>query len=368
MAEQRGFSGSYATNDVTFLLKPVLLEWTDVATKEALIQSGRRHYSEMLSPETVPDAVYFDLYRNALKRHRDRLAQDIASLAAALDAHAEHGAEIVLVSLVRAGTPIGVLLLRALERLGRTASHYSISIIRDRGIDAAALDYIANRHDPRHIVFVDGWTGKGAIVGELRSSLHDNRWGIDPELVVVADPAGKADMAAGYEDYLIPSGLLNSIVSGLVSRSILNDEVVGEGEFHACMKFDHLAPYDVSQSFVDEIDTLAINAMPHPIANPADASTVCTACDTMVDKIMRDYGIANRNLVKPGIAEATRAVLRRVPQRILVRDRADSDIAHLMYLADQKGVPVEIFPDAGHYRAIAVVQALGPNDMTGPNP
>ena len=46
-----GFSGSYDASDVIFLLKPVTLEPTNVTLKEALIQSGARHYSEMLSPE-----------------------------------------------------------------------------------------------------------------------------------------------------------------------------------------------------------------------------------------------------------------------------------------------------------------------------
>ena len=117
------FSGSYDPADVTFLLKPVAFVPTDVAVKEALIQSGQRHYSEMLSPESPPGEAYLALYRAALARNGARLAQDIASLAAALDARTAAGREIVLASLARAGTPIGILLTRALRRLGRTAVH-----------------------------------------------------------------------------------------------------------------------------------------------------------------------------------------------------------------------------------------------------
>jgi hypothetical protein len=48
-----------------------------------------------------------------------------------------------VVSLARAGTPMGALLARALRWLGRTdVRHYSISIIRDRGIDENALAFI----------------------------------------------------------------------------------------------------------------------------------------------------------------------------------------------------------------------------------
>ena len=115
------FSGSYDPEDVTFLLKPVTLQPTSVAEKELLIQSGRRHYSEMIPPEPVPGANYLALYRDALTRNAPRLAQDVASLAAALAARSK--GRVVIASLARAGTPIGVLLLRALRRLGLRATH-----------------------------------------------------------------------------------------------------------------------------------------------------------------------------------------------------------------------------------------------------
>ena len=60
------FSGSYDPDDVIFLLKPAIIAATPVAEKERLIQSGARHYSEMLSAERAPDARYMRLYRAAL--------------------------------------------------------------------------------------------------------------------------------------------------------------------------------------------------------------------------------------------------------------------------------------------------------------
>ena len=49
------FHGSYRAEQVTFLLKPIqLAPIADTAAKEALIQSGQKHYSEMLSPEYPP--------------------------------------------------------------------------------------------------------------------------------------------------------------------------------------------------------------------------------------------------------------------------------------------------------------------------
>jgi hypothetical protein len=349
------FSGSYDPQDVTFLLKPVTLQPTSVAEKERLIQSGRRHYSEMIPPEPVPGPEYLALYRDALARNAPRLAQDVASLAAALAGRAE-GREVVIASLARAGTPIGVLLLRALRRLGLVAHHYSVSIIRDRGLDAEALAYIAARHDPRDVVFVDGWTGKGAISGELHRSLEGRPHGFEPTLAVIADPAGRADLAPTFDDYLIPSGILNSIVSGLVSRTILNADLVGPGDFHACVHYRHLIPHDLSRAFVDEIDALAATAAPQPLAlGRAEAAARCE--ETIADLGTR-FAVADRNRIKPGIAEATRAVLRRVPDRLLVRDPADPDVAHLLALAADKDLQVERLPAQSPYRAAAIIKGL----------
>lgn len=356
---QRGFSGSYDRSDVTFLLKPVSLQTIRVEDKERLIQSGTQHYSEMLSPETLPDPEYLRLYDDALARNGLRLAQDIVNLAGAL-AGRRPGRGVVIASLARAGTPIGVLLVRCLRRMGREAEHYSISIVRDRGIDSNALRYIADRHDPADVVFVDGWTGKGAIATELEASLADRPFGIEPFLAVVADPAGRAAMSATGEDYLIASGLLNAIVSGLVSRSVLNAAVVGPNDFHACVQYPQFASQDRSRAFVDRLDALARWVSPTAISDTnAARSAREDACELMVAELMARSGVTDRNRIKPGIAEATRAVLRRVPDRLYVRDVSDPDVAHLIHLASTKGVQVDRLPSNAHYRAAAVIRSLG---------
>ena len=49
----QGFSGSYLPTDVQFLLRQLNVEVTDIAEKERLIQTGQKHYSEMLSAEPL---------------------------------------------------------------------------------------------------------------------------------------------------------------------------------------------------------------------------------------------------------------------------------------------------------------------------
>lgn len=353
------FSGSYVPSDVTFLLKPVAMPATDVAAKEAAIQSGARHYSEMIAPESVPGQAYLDLYDAALARNGARLAADVAALAAHLRERAG-GREVVIASLARAGTPIGVLLHRTLQAQGARSAHYSISIIRDRGIDLQALAHIAEHHDPADVVFLDGWTGKGAIAGELRASLADRPMGFSPTLAVIADPAGQADIAATDDDYLIASGLLNGIVSGLVSRSILSAETVGPGDFHACVTYPQHADADRSRAFVDALAPMAAIAQPRRIdGHAANRPALMAACETLVADMLARAGTTDRNRIKPGIAEATRALLRRLPERLYVRDVEDPDVAHLLHLAREGAVPVEPLPATSRYRAVAIIASLG---------
>ncbi len=360
------FSGSYDPQDVQFLLKPIELAPIDVAEKERRIQSGAAHYSEMLSPERAPSAAYMDIYQQALAANGPRLAMHINRLADAVSRFpiSDTRRGLAIVSLARAGTPIGVLLTRALRREGGEVAHYSVSIIRGRGIDMNALRYILDRHHQDDIVFVDGWTGKGAIAGELRGPMGPSALGIKPRLLVVADPAGVADVAATAQDYLIPSGILNGIVSGLVSRSVLNSSI-GPADFHGCVRLNHLAALDVSRAFIHAISELAaINRQ-----NPADDKEQHWTqdikhqsriqCQYLLRHLQDRTKISDVNRIKPGIAEATRAVLRRVPERLFVESDDDPDLQHLILLANEKQIPIEKLQIATNFRAVSVIAPIG---------
>lgn len=352
-------SGSYAPADVHFLLRHMRLDATDVEEKERLIQSGQRHYSEMISAEQAPDAVHSALYQQALTQNGRRMAADVQALAEGLH-QACDGEPIALVSFVRAGLPLGVLLRRALVEKGREAHHYGVSIIRDRGIDRVALRAIVEAHGARNIVFVDGWTGKGAISGELARTLRDEP-GFEhpPRLVVLADPCGQAWLAASAEDWIIPSGILGATVSGLVSRSIWP----AEGGLHGCVRYDHLHPHDVTRSFIEHIEIERATLGPVAAAQPwgdARKAELQAAARAVVERLASLHGIGNYNRIKPGIAEATRAVLRRVPERVLVRDRRDPDVQLLMHLTERASVVVEDAGDAlGPYRAVTIIRGIG---------
>ncbi len=351
-------SGSYASDDVHFLLQAVQIRPTDIEEKERLIQTQQKHYSEMIATEHAPTDVHKSLYARALEQNGRRMAADVQALALALNAtYAD--STIALVSFVRAGLPLGVLLRRALVELGRDARHYGISIVRERGIDAVALDAIIQAHGAKNIVFVDGWTGKGAIAGELWRTLGgDERFADAPRLVVLADPCGCAWLAASAEDWVIPSGILGATVSGLVSRSIWP----AQGGLHGCVVYDHLHEHDVTRAFIERIETerRALTAV-RPAApwTKAQKQALQGEATRVVASLAARFGINNPNRVKPGIAEATRAVLRRVPERVLVRDRSDSDVQLLLHLTERTGASVEEAGSAlGPYRAVTLIRSV----------
>ncbi|MCK2055275.1 hypothetical protein J7U37_14220 [Methylobacterium sp. 37f] len=354
------FHGSYDPPDIEFLLRPVTIGSVEIAEKEWLIQTGRRHYSEMLCAEMVPSPAYLELYRDAVNGGAHRFGRDTAALALAL--FRGKGQPVTLVSLVRAGVPLGVLLRRALAELQADVAHYGISIIRDRGIDIVALNHVLFRRPVDGLVFVDGWTGKGAIASELEASLAGHP-ALAPRLVTLADAAGRAWLSASGEDWLIPSGILGATISGLTSRSVLNDALVGPGQFHACTVQSHLAGHDVSRAFIEAVwphVEAALKTVQPASWTDVDRSAARSLAEDAIALVAARCGVIDRNRIKPGIAEATRAVLRRVPERVLVVDPKDPDLAPLVTLAELSGVALDtVGPTLGPYKAITLIRKVG---------
>ena len=357
MMDHKPFSGSYLSGDVDFLLQPVNIEMTPVEVKEELIQSGKFHYSDMLSQEPEPTQWHLDLFEKALETGASRLANEVVMLAKAL-IQRFGDTPIILTSLVRAGVPLGVMLQQTLRKMGKTSYHYGISIIRDRGIDTQALSWIEERHGTQGIVFVDGWTGKGAITGELIRSLSGREdYPAQPRLVVLADPCGCAWLSASDEDWLIPFGIMGAPVSGLISRSIWTQQ-----GFHGFVNCQHLKQYECSRYLVDTV-AKSIDKLDIPNVDIAtfkeQQSDLKKLSENVVSSLAKKYDISNINRIKPGIAEATRAVLRRVPDHVLVRKITDPDVALLVYLAQEKNIAVIEAGDAiGQYRAVTIIKKV----------
>lgn len=348
--------GTYKADDVTILLKDITGMVTPLGTQERenRIQSGT-HYSEMLPIEYKPSEAYLDAYYDAVKRYAKLTAQAVAHVADLI--WAEKGAQAALVSLARAGTPIGILIKRYIKKKYQAdIAHYTISIIRGRGIDDNAMRYILKRHKSADIQFVDGWVGKGAIQRELNHAMEPYK-GVSPGLAVLSDPANLAEKSGTHDDFLIASSCLNATVSGLLSRTFLRNDIIGEHDFHGAAFYKELLDEDLTYQFIESIEREFPDGACAFVEEPSHKISALQE----VQNIQREFAIADVNLVKPGIGEATRVLLRRVPWKILVRSMSDEEhLGHIYQLAREKEVPLVEYPLV-HYRACGLIQSMADN-------
>lgn len=343
---------SYSSDDVTLLLKDVtgLVKPQPTEERERLIQSGK-HYCEMLPIEYVPTAKYMQVYEEALKAYSKPTALAIGKLSDII--MERKGEKVVLVSLARAGIPIGILIKRYIKmKFKKDVPHYSISIIRGRGIDKNALDYIIEKHSAEDILFVDGWIGKGAILAELKKELaaYPN---VSSDIAVAADPANVTELCGTHDDILIPSSCLNCTVSGLVSRTFLRDDIIGKDDFHGAVYYGELKNSDLSYEFIHAIESqfeLENNTPSHKLIGEGIDE---------VRAIADHFDIDDINLVKPGIGETTRVLLRRVPWKVLIDEKYKNspDLAHIVRLAQEKNVPIEYYP-LTHYKTCGIIKKI----------
>lgn len=358
--------GSYKEDDVTFLLRDIghLVIETNTEEREGLIQAGT-HYSEMLPVEYQPTDDYISLFYSTLDMYAERIA--VATGVVAEQIKKRNGLEqVVLVSLARAGTPIGVLIKRYLQfKYQVTVPHYSISIIRGRGIDETAINYIFEHHPGAKIQFVDGWTGKGAITRELEeaclnyNSAHANK--IDASLAVLADPGHCVRIYGTRDDFLIPSACLNSTVSGLVSRTVLNYNFMDKGDFHGAKYYKELAAVDVSNLYVDTIEHMFTKVQDgvQEALEAVEQENLIPSWKGLqsVERIQKKFDIGNQHFIKPGVGETTRVLLRRVPWKILINPNFSNDLTHILMLAKERNVPVEEFTEMS-YSCCGIIKEL----------
>ena len=355
---------TYKKDDVIFLLKDIsdMIVEEDNMTREKKIQSGT-HYSEMIPIEYQVSDEYLNLYRTKLKENKEKLAFAIGVMSEKI--LKRHDKNVVLVSLARAGTPIGILAKRYIkQRYNLDLPHYTISIIRDRGIDINAIKYIINKHkDSSKIQFIDGWTGKGTIANELKKAC-DELEGIfnmkfDSSLAVLADPCGYSNVYGIREDFLIPNACLNSTVSGLVSRTVLRDDLIGKDDFHGAKFYKELKYVDESNNYLDTISACFKNEYQNIDETMKDWTediiTKVGNCD--VKNIKQKYDIEDVNFIKPGVGETTRVLLRRIPYKILVDDLNNQKLKHILILAKEKNVEVEEF-DFKAYSCCGIIKNM----------
>lgn len=343
---------SFLKNDVILLLKDItgLVEPLPTKEREKRIQSGT-HYSEMLPLEYRPTDDYIRIYEKSLEIFGQNTADAVARVSEKIIS--QKGKNTVIVSLARAGTPVGILIRRYIrKKYGYDCPHYSISIIRDRGIDQNAINYILQRHSADDLQFVDGWTGKGVIFGELKKEIKKFA-GVSDNLAVLADPAYLTDLCGTHDDIMIPNSCLNCTVCGLISRTFLRDDIIGEHDFHGAAFYKELLSEDRTYEFIDFIT----NKFRFNLSDKKEHMSDIGINDV---KMLSDmYGIDNINFIKPGIGETTRVLLRRVPWRVVIdeRYRKSEELDHIRQLAREKNVEVE-YVRLNNYKCCGLIKQL----------
>lgn len=360
--------GSYSAGEVRWLLKDlseVALE-APIEDREEAIQAGSAHYAESLPVEYLPTEEYQQLFSRVLAESVDRVATAVGVVAELMLSERRVTA---LASLARAGTPVGALINRWVgSTRGLELPHYAISIVRGRGIDMNALRYLAKHHDPAGVAFVDGWTGKGAITREFSDAIRIVNLDLGPaggfvdDLAVLADTGECVSTFGTRDDFLVPSACLNSTVSGLVSRTVLNDALIGREDYHGAKFYSELASRDVSGAFLDAVSA-SFNSVRDEVARQVKALRATDRTPTWsgwrtVERLALEYGIQSLHLIKPGVGETTRVLLRRVPWQILVDPGKRDELKHVELLARDRGVPLVEVEDLG-YSCVGLIKPSG---------
>ncbi|MGE6413452.1 cysteine protease StiP family protein [Planococcus kocurii] len=356
---------SYPKEDITFLLKDVSNEFTEstLEEREKAVQTGA-HYAERLPMEYRPSDEYTNLYHETVGKTKEQLGYLVGLVTRRIFMNAGTD-DIVLVSLARAGSPIGILIRRYAEQVMKMEwPHYSVSILRDKGIDEKAIDSIRAAHPTSRIQFVDGWTGKGAIQKELTKAVNslnkEKNMNLYDDMAVLADPGACAVLFGTREDFLIPSACLNATVSGLVSRTILNKQYIGENDFHGAKFYGELLDEDLSNDFIDQITACFLETQEQvkqeAVSTPVIAERTWQGMKEVEAIGQQMYSETDYHLIKPGVGETTRVLLRRSPWKILVNSLDNPDVHHILMLAEEKKVPVEVVPDL-FYRAIGLIRS-----------
>ncbi len=350
-------SGSYSLDDCTFLLKDLSskIKVISIDEKEKIINSGI-NYSEILSKEEIPDKEYTKLFIDSTEEYKYEIATYTALLAEKIISC--RGEDFILVSLARAGSPVGTLLKKYLkETHNLNIPHYSISIIRGKGIDENALLHIINKHKNTNLQFIDGWIGKGAIFSELKKNVEifnkKYKTSLNPELAVIADPAGLTSLAATQKDFFIPSSCLNSTVSGLISRTVHNKDFIQPYDFHGVKIYNEFSKYDLSNFFINKISNCFKNINSLKLSLKSDIIKKNNVHEQIL-RIQKKFEIKEWNKIKPGIGETTRVLLRRNACLVLVKDFNNKNIRHIMYLTNKKNIKT-IQYDNMDYECIGII-------------
>ena len=334
---------TYNLNDVEFLLTDVTGKVPQVTVEEKKERVNRGEYPRsILIEEYKMDKKYLDTCLQLGQDYIKQTAIAVGNLAEQLYKYKTEN--LVLVSIVRSGIPIGILVKRYLKnKYNIDVYHYAISLIE--GLDKNGMKYILSKHKPEYIQFIDSWTGKGTVTRDVINSAKDYE-GVDASLAVLSDCLNLTKYCGIREDIAIPQAPINACITGLVSMPIHNNPFVGKENFDGAIYLEELEEMDVSQKYLDLVEK------EFDYSCNANGYTDNIEKVEEITKIAKDYNV-NLSQLNPGINEAARAILRRKVAKLLVKNKNDFQVKEIIELAKLKNIEIEEY-DFKYYKASSI--------------
>lgn len=340
-------SHSYLPHQVTCLFAPFNGDLLSVQEKEACLQSGG-YYGDILSKEERPDPQYVEIFDQLSAKLSHKLAQPVLQLVEHFHTTRPLDRPIVLLSLARAGTPIGVVVAELLRtRFHREVHHYSVSVLHKYGLDSHAMNHILARHAAEDVVFLDGWVSQGRITRAVEESAP--QWGVSPVLYCVSDPSGFQDATATREDILLPSAVLNANVSGLLSRTVYNPE-----GFHFSETYADFHDIDRTQAFIKDMLRACESQTRVEARNVTPSHQQRVIARAQIEAFCTENHTDDNN-IKVGVGEVSRSLLRRIPTLVVVDPSAVEETQHMFWLAKQRNIELRVQELNGPFRAFSIL-------------
>ncbi len=344
--------GTYKDDDCIYLLQDmeqIILPVTQTQKKK-LMCSGKKSY-EMIPFEYKVDPISERTFLRIVEENCDNTAKYTGVLAESI--YSVKGADAVLVSLARGGIPVGVLCRRYLKKMYNIdVPHYVISLIRNEGIDTAALRYIEEHHPNGNIQFIDGWTGMGFISSQLDKYVaeYNSVYGrsIDPSLGVLVDSSKICRFCGTREDVVFPCCCLNATVCGMISSIYFDRTVIEQDSFHGAIQWKNEIGIDYSTFFVDKIATRFVKQMPCFVPVEENYASRCLSL------LKSDFNMTNSKNIKFGIGESTRAIIRYDLKALLVKNVSNPNLQFILELANKRNIEV-IQYEKTDYECIALI-------------
>ena len=292
----------------------------------------------------LPNAEYCDRLRAYAVASADVIAMMVGALAERI--LQRRGTDVVLVSIARAGTPVGVLVKRWLAFVhGLDVRHFSISIANGV-VDESALSWLTRRCLADRLQFIDGWTSKGTVARLLHRTCRADRWsGIDPTLAVVVDPVAAAGISATRDDVLLPHACLGAQMSGLLGAP-QHSSLAGRRLFHGVDVRRDLRGQDLTRWYLDQVEARfgAVRTASTLRSEDGDHSAgIAQARLRQSAVVAARLGLGLNDPINVGTSEAARALFRPNPRQLVVRSKnAATDL--LCDVAEQRNVPIELDP------------------------